>query len=364
MKALAVILLAAILIFAGCASYTQPPAQRNNSTPPTPSPEKNNSTLANPASVNCVNAGYKDEIRDTKDGQVGYCVFPNGRECEEWAFFRGECTDADSFTMTETPGFVAHAKVVIYKFYADGRLTLTETYPENGSSTMFVAWLAPSDFAAFIKSISGKGYSSLSPDYRTCGGSAGCPSDMPGISLSLLKQGSSQDVFLYGSADHTANLDDIVLSFKKLYGTNTFVNVDLSGCTLMKNGNGELGCFGTVKGITNPVANSPPAGYTPAATDGSLGSCTVDANGGCTYLSPAAMTQLLCSTARGHWNECGTPEACRDPRSMRACPSVCTQYCECGGIAGFGCPTGYFCTEYVPPASIGADGMGLCKPKQ
>jgi putative hemolysin len=48
--------------------------------------------MANPASVYCVDLGYKLEIRDEANGQVGYCIFPNGAECEEWAFYRGECT--------------------------------------------------------------------------------------------------------------------------------------------------------------------------------------------------------------------------------------------------------------------------------
>ncbi len=48
--------------------------------------------IANPASVFCANNGYKLEIRnDSGGGQIGVCVFPDSGECEEWAFFRGEC---------------------------------------------------------------------------------------------------------------------------------------------------------------------------------------------------------------------------------------------------------------------------------
>jgi putative hemolysin len=49
------------------------------------------SSLANPASVFCEEHAGRVEIRDTDGGEVGWCVFPDGRECEEWAFFRGEC---------------------------------------------------------------------------------------------------------------------------------------------------------------------------------------------------------------------------------------------------------------------------------
>jgi len=48
--------------------------------------------IANPASVYCEEKGNKLEIRTNPDGtQTGYCIFEDGTECEEWAYFRGEC---------------------------------------------------------------------------------------------------------------------------------------------------------------------------------------------------------------------------------------------------------------------------------
>ena len=63
------------------------------------SDEKNNNTsqIANPASEHCVNDEGKLEIRTNADeSQTGYCVFASGKECEEWAYFRGECGKMDS----------------------------------------------------------------------------------------------------------------------------------------------------------------------------------------------------------------------------------------------------------------------------
>lgn len=51
--------------------------------------------LANPASVFCEENGGTLEIRDEAEGQVGYCVFPDGSECEEWAYYRGECAPGE-----------------------------------------------------------------------------------------------------------------------------------------------------------------------------------------------------------------------------------------------------------------------------
>lgn len=49
-----------------------------------------NAGLANPASVNCVNKGGELEFRENELGTYGVCVTRDG-ECEEWAFFKGEC---------------------------------------------------------------------------------------------------------------------------------------------------------------------------------------------------------------------------------------------------------------------------------
>ncbi len=60
-----------------------------------------NSQIANPASEFCVNNGGTVEIRTAEDGsQSGYCKI-NGKECDEWALFRGECEDVHFCTESE-----------------------------------------------------------------------------------------------------------------------------------------------------------------------------------------------------------------------------------------------------------------------
>lgn len=66
-KTILVMLSLALLIFSGC----------NN---------QNNTQIANPASVFCEENGGKLELRN----QTGYCIFDN-YECEEWAYYNGEC---------------------------------------------------------------------------------------------------------------------------------------------------------------------------------------------------------------------------------------------------------------------------------
>lgn len=52
-----------------------------------------NTQIANPASVYCIKLGHTLDLRKDENtgGVSGFCVFPDGSECEEWSFFRGEC---------------------------------------------------------------------------------------------------------------------------------------------------------------------------------------------------------------------------------------------------------------------------------
>jgi putative hemolysin len=53
--------------------------------------QSKNIGMPSPAAVNCTNHGGTLKIETGKDGgQVGICTFPNGKQCEEWAFLRNE----------------------------------------------------------------------------------------------------------------------------------------------------------------------------------------------------------------------------------------------------------------------------------
>lgn len=47
--------------------------------------------MANPASVYCEEQGGVLDMRDGEGGTAGFCIFEDGSECEEWAFFNSEC---------------------------------------------------------------------------------------------------------------------------------------------------------------------------------------------------------------------------------------------------------------------------------
>jgi putative hemolysin len=70
-------------LLAGCVQPTPQPT--DGVQPETPN-------MPNPASVYCEQQAYTLEIRTVNDGsQTGVCIFPDGSECEEWAYYRGEC---------------------------------------------------------------------------------------------------------------------------------------------------------------------------------------------------------------------------------------------------------------------------------
>lgn len=86
--ALAALVVVAFVVFAG------PTIVAVMSPTPTPQPAVvggGGAGLANPASTYCTERGYTLEMRNGQGGQVGICVFPDKSECDEWAFFRGQC---------------------------------------------------------------------------------------------------------------------------------------------------------------------------------------------------------------------------------------------------------------------------------
>jgi putative hemolysin len=73
----------------------------------TPSSQPNMDTLPNPASAYCEQQGYNLEIRTADDGsQSGFCIFSDGSECDEWAYYRGECTPTPGGSNLPNPASV------------------------------------------------------------------------------------------------------------------------------------------------------------------------------------------------------------------------------------------------------------------
>jgi putative hemolysin len=87
-------ILAGMAVISACAFIPAAPA-----TPDAPPATPDESIgLANPASVYCEEQGYVLEMRTDDNGTYGVCIFSDGSECEEWAYFRGECVPGGQST--------------------------------------------------------------------------------------------------------------------------------------------------------------------------------------------------------------------------------------------------------------------------
>jgi putative hemolysin len=116
-------LLAIFVVLTSCAS---PRIQPTPATVPTDIPQAD---MPNPASVYCEEQGYRVEIRTAADGsQSGVCIFPDGSECDEWAYFRGECGPSAS-----SPTAIPTAMPIDPNAYQGW---WTYTHPEYGFSIM------------------------------------------------------------------------------------------------------------------------------------------------------------------------------------------------------------------------------------
>ena len=103
-----------------------------------PSPVAN---LANPASENCVTQGGTVSIQKNSDGsEYGLCIFPDGKQCEEWAMLRGECPVGGISVVgrytTQLPAADAAGRVMELELLPDNTAKLTSQFIGKGASTI------------------------------------------------------------------------------------------------------------------------------------------------------------------------------------------------------------------------------------
>lgn len=122
------VLIVSLLIVTSCTSPLSTPATVPVST------GTHQANMANPASVYCKEQGYRLEIHTDADGnQAGYCLFPDGSECDEWAYFRGECGNA---AQSEEMPFPSEIPTPMPINPDDYQGWWTYTHPDYGFSLM------------------------------------------------------------------------------------------------------------------------------------------------------------------------------------------------------------------------------------
>jgi putative hemolysin len=88
--------------------------------------------MPNPASVYCQEHGGKVELRqDASGGVAGICVFADGSECDEWAYFRGECKPGNTPAASSTPSAEIEVASDGWKIYRNETLGYRFDYPAD-----------------------------------------------------------------------------------------------------------------------------------------------------------------------------------------------------------------------------------------
>jgi putative hemolysin len=118
------------MLFAGCLIAACGSAAQDTAVP-------TQAGLPNPASAFCEEQGGRLEIRqDASGNQAGICVFSDGSECDEWAYFRNECRPGYMATLeaapTEAPAVEPGAPAPEgWKVYTHPTLGFSFLYPED-----------------------------------------------------------------------------------------------------------------------------------------------------------------------------------------------------------------------------------------
>ena len=95
--------------------------------------EPGDASVPNPASVYCEEQGGTLEIReDESGGQYGVCVFEDGSECEEWAFYQGDCEPGQG-PLPPRDGDAGQATLVHVE---ELTLNIMESFPVQVSATV------------------------------------------------------------------------------------------------------------------------------------------------------------------------------------------------------------------------------------
>ena len=119
------------LIISSCAPAA-PETPASTSPAPPVTPPSGDANMPNPASVYCEDQGYTVEIRTAEDGsQSGVCVFSPGDECDEWAYYRGECGPSSGATES-IPEAVVSAR--------DAALSYVESKYSDRAPAQDLAW--------------------------------------------------------------------------------------------------------------------------------------------------------------------------------------------------------------------------------
>jgi putative hemolysin len=282
-----------------------------------------NVSIPNPAAKYCIDKGYQYKIETGPEGgQIGYCyvplIPPSGdipgytHKCDEWAFYRGECPICMDYCELRP-----HIACVGYWNTSGSFPNCTCQYICSTATVCSSDSDCPSGYTCYNSRLcsmtehgvvcSGQFGDLLC--HKLCNSSSQCPPDMPYCRSIPIAQGDA--------------ISMLTMCMREECKTD-------SDCP-------QVRCIG-MKSI---------------CVDGKCK--VVDSENRSANCTGSGLNKELCEKYGGHWDECGS--ACTGQPPGTVCPTVCIAQCECGGLAGWNCPPGYYC---MLSGGI-TDELGVCK---
>jgi C1A family cysteine protease len=246
--------------------------------------------MANPAATYCQALGYEYRTAETGNGEEGICVFPDGKECEEWQFLAGKCGQERSYCAKQGLGIATknNGKDSLSREYAEcvsGGQDVGSVDSLMGLSQKATKGSIPVTGSAPSQDAPITGSPPASFDWRNNGGQ--------NWMTSVKDQGGCGSCWAFstvGTVEGTYNIDsnnpdlDLDLSEEYLVGD----------CYTM----GQYGncCGGSYSDALNYVKNNgiPDEGCMPYV-DRTSCSCGSSCDTNCTYRSGGACSDATCS---------------------------------------------------------------------
>lgn len=176
------------------------------------SQESQTSDLANPASIYCLEQGYRHEMREDENGTFGVCIFPDASECEEWAYLRAGCGPGES---SQQPLNMANP-AALYCEEMGGRVDMRENQDGQYGVCVFPDQTECEEWALYRGECETVGTSDISepfsmPVIAVYGSVIASGSDLPAPSKLVLAQESLGSVYIMGA---NADIETQILSIR------------------------------------------------------------------------------------------------------------------------------------------------------
>lgn len=162
--------------------------------------------IFNPAAKYCQQLGYQYKVKDFDKGQIGYCIFPDQTQCEDWSFFAGRCGESYSYCVRKGYKIKSmEGSVCAGSFYSQCAMCTMQ----NGQDVLLLEAMDKNNEGLILDeegySFTKKDGSSLNANSQ-CGNSVcdngedmyNCAQDCPAVAQKETKKGDMTGLVIFG----------------------------------------------------------------------------------------------------------------------------------------------------------------------